>query len=86
MTWLGGLVFGLVVLGAVLVAVIGAPGTAALYGTGAVVGGTSAGITFASIPEFFASVKTGQGLVKKEPLPTVKAAPKKSTAKSKSKS
>lgn len=62
--WCGNMVLGLIVVGAILVAIIGAPGTAALYKTGATVAGTSTGITFAALPELFSSVKDGQALVK----------------------
>jgi hypothetical protein len=66
-SWLGSVFVGLVVVGGILIAVVGAPSTAVLYSVGAGYGGTSTGITLAAIPQFFASVKTGQALGQKGP-------------------
>jgi hypothetical protein len=58
-------VVGLAILvGMLLVPTMGAPRTASLYGTTAIVGGTSTGITLATLPEYFRSVGTGWTLVK----------------------
>lgn len=81
-SWCGNVAIGLIVIGAILIAVIGRSDTGALYSTGATYGGTSTGITLASIPLFFGSVRNGQTLVKAAPAsgePT--AEPSKKSAK-----
>jgi hypothetical protein len=74
-SWCGNMVIGLVVVGAILVAVVGPSSTASLYTTGAQVAGTSTGITFAALPALFSSVRDGQALVKKEDAAPKKKAP-----------
>lgn len=56
-----------ILVGMLLVPTIGAKQTASLYGTTAVVGGISTGITGASIPTYASNVVNGWNLVKGAP-------------------
>lgn len=56
-SWCGNVIIGLIVVGAILIAVISYNATATLYTTGAAYGGQSTRLTLDAIQTYFANVK-----------------------------